>query len=246
MAWEVPASKIRPGDVDDILRANGIRIDDAKIQTLSASGEPSGSRSAPSRADVQSAVASGRWPQGRGRPPRGQPQLGQRHVGLEITEKAIRALIVFFVVIALYITFRFEWKMAIGALAAVVHDVLISVGVYSIFGFEVTPATVIAFLTILGLLALRHDRRVRQGPREHQAPRPAGARPTATIVNLSMNQVLMRSLNTSLAAVLPVLSLSSGGGVMGAVALRTSPRPARRPITGAYSSIFVPRRSSRS
>ena len=61
--------------------------------------------------------------------------------GAEITHKAIRALVIFFLVLALYITVRFEWRMAIAALAAVAHDVLISVGVYSLFGFEVTPAT---------------------------------------------------------------------------------------------------------
>ena len=130
--------------------------------------------------------------------------------------------------------------MAVGALAAVVHDVLISVGVYSIFGFEVTPATVVAFLTILGLLALRHHRRVRQGARERQAPR----RPRTTysdIVNLSMNQVLMRSLNTSLAAVLPVLSLLVvGSWMLGAVALQDFALALLVGlITGAYSSIFI-------
>jgi preprotein translocase subunit SecF len=70
--------------------------------------------------------------------------------GASITEKAIRALVFFFIAIALYISIRLEWRMAVGALAAVVHDIVISVGVYSIFQFEVTPATVIAFLTILG------------------------------------------------------------------------------------------------
>ena len=74
--------------------------------------------------------------------------------GAAITEKAIRALIVFFIGIALYISVRLEWKMAIGALAAVAHDIIISVGAYAIFRFEVTPATVIAFLTIMGYSCL--------------------------------------------------------------------------------------------
>ena len=56
----------------------------------------------------------------------------------------------FFFVIALYLTFRFEWRMALAAILAVIHDIIVTVGVYSIFGFEVTPATVVAFLTILG------------------------------------------------------------------------------------------------
>ena len=70
--------------------------------------------------------------------------------GDEVTDKAVRALVVFFIVVALYISVRLEWKMAAGALAAVAHDIVVSVGVYSLLGVEVTPATVIAFLTIMG------------------------------------------------------------------------------------------------
>ncbi|NIR39813.1 MAG: protein translocase subunit SecF, partial [Actinobacteria bacterium] len=70
--------------------------------------------------------------------------------GDEITDKARNALIWFFVIVAGYIAIRLEWKMAVGALVAVAHDIIISVGVYSLFQFEVTPATVIAFLTIMG------------------------------------------------------------------------------------------------
>ena len=116
----------------------------------------------------------------------------------EITHKAIRALIIFFLVLALYITVRFEWRMAIAALAAVVHDVLISVGVYSLFGFEVTPATVIAFLTILGFSL--YDTIV-VFDKVHENTRRVLATGRATygdVVNLSMNQVLARSLNTTL------------------------------------------------
>ncbi len=67
-----------------------------------------------------------------------------------MSSKALQALVVFFVVIALYLTFRFEWRMALAAIIAVIHDIIITVGVYAITGFEVTPATVVAFLTILG------------------------------------------------------------------------------------------------
>ena len=70
--------------------------------------------------------------------------------GAEITEKAVRALIVFFIVVSLFISVRFEWRMAVAAFAAMVHDVIAVVGVYSVFQFEVSPATVVAFLTILG------------------------------------------------------------------------------------------------
>ena len=70
--------------------------------------------------------------------------------GEEITRKAVWALVVFLALIALYISLRFEWRMALTALLAMIHDVAISVGIYSVFGFEVTPATIVAFLTVLG------------------------------------------------------------------------------------------------
>ena len=93
--------------------------------------------------------------------------------------------------LALYITVRFEWRMAIAALAAVVHDVLISVGVYSLFEFEVTPATVIAFLTILGFsiydTIVVFDK-VQENTRRVLA---TGRATYGDVVNLSMNQVLL-------------------------------------------------------
>jgi len=70
--------------------------------------------------------------------------------GSEITDKAVRALVVFLIVASIFISIRFEWRMAVAALAAMAHDVIAAVGVYSLLQIEVTPATVIAFLTILG------------------------------------------------------------------------------------------------
>ncbi|MEY2627736.1 MAG: putative protein-export rane protein SecF, partial [Actinomycetota bacterium] len=139
--------------------------------------------------------------------------------GRSITEKAIRALLVFFLIVSLYIAWRFEWKMAIAAILAMIHDVVISVGVYSVLNFEVTPATVIAFLTILGFSL--YDTIVVFDKVKDNAERYSAQRVSyGDITNISMNQVLMRSLNTSLAAVLPVLSLLVlGAGVFGAVAL---------------------------
>ncbi len=161
--------------------------------------------------------------------------------GEEITRKALRALAIFFVFLALYITVRFEWRMAIAALAAVVHDVLISVGVYSLFGFEVTPATVIAFLTILGFSL--YDTIV-VFDKVHENTRRVLATGRATygdVVNLSMNQVLARSLNTTLCAVLPVLSLLFVGSIlMGATSLEDFALALLVGlITGSYSSIFI-------
>jgi preprotein translocase subunit SecF len=161
--------------------------------------------------------------------------------GHEITKKAERALVVFFVLIIGYISIRFEWKMAAAAVIAVIHDILVTVGVYSIAGFPVTPATVIAFLTILGY-SLYDTIVVFDKVRENSVGLGATGRMTySDVVNLSMNQVLMRSLNTSLVAILPVLSvLIIGAYILGARALQDFGLALSVGLlTGAYSSIFV-------
>ena len=120
------------------------------------------------------------------------------------------------------------------------HDVLISVGVYSLIGFEVTPATVVAFLTILGFSL--YDTIVVFDKVKDNIDKFGPSRTSmADITNVSMNQVLMRSLNTSLAAVLPVLSLLVlGSGVLGAIALREFAIALLVGlITGSYSSIYI-------
>jgi preprotein translocase subunit SecF len=160
--------------------------------------------------------------------------------GRSITEKAVRALVIFLVLVALFISWRFEWRMALAAIIAMIHDVLISVGVYSVFRFEVTPATVVAFLTILGFSL--YDTIVVFDKVNENTARYAGVRaPYADTMNVSMNQVLMRSINTSIAAVLPVLSLLVvGAGIMGAVSLREFALALLVGLlTGSYSSIFI-------
>jgi preprotein translocase subunit SecF len=161
--------------------------------------------------------------------------------GKAVTNKARTALIVFFILITVYISFRFEWKMAIAAIIAVIHDILITVGVYSISRFEVTPATVVAFLTILGY-SLYDTIVVFDRIEENTRGLSASGRMTySDTVNLSMNQVLMRSLNTSLVAVLPVASvLFIGVYFLGATALEDFALALLIGlITGAYSSIFI-------
>jgi preprotein translocase subunit SecF len=161
--------------------------------------------------------------------------------GKAVTNKARTALIAFFVAISIYISFRFEPKMAVAAIVAVVHDILVTVGVYSISRFEVTPATVVAFLTILGY-SLYDTIVVFDRVEENTRGLSASGRMTyADTVNLSMNQVLMRSINTSLAAILPVLSvLVIGAYVLGATALQDFGLALLVGlITGAYSSIFI-------
>jgi preprotein translocase subunit SecF len=161
--------------------------------------------------------------------------------GDEISRKALRALLVFLVLVSIYIAFRFEWKMALATLAALVHDILVTVGVYAVFGLPVTPATVIAFLTILGysiydgiVVFDRVDENVKRIGSSSSAS-------YSTIVNDSMNQVLMRTLNTSITALLPILSLLVIGSlILGATSLQEFGTALFIGLlSGAYSSLFI-------
>jgi preprotein translocase subunit SecF len=161
--------------------------------------------------------------------------------GAEVSNKAVRALIFFFLAIAAYLSLRFEYKMAIAAIVAVVHDVLITVGAYAVTGFPVTPATVIAFLTILGF-SLYDTVVVFDKVEENVAGIGSTGRETYSgVVNRSMNEVLMRSLNTTITAVLPVLSLLLVGAYLfQAVTLKDFALALFIGLaTGAYSSIFI-------
>ncbi|MFT7502760.1 MAG: preprotein translocase subunit SecF [Gammaproteobacteria bacterium] len=160
--------------------------------------------------------------------------------GGEITEKAVRALIIFLIVVSIFISIRFEWRMALAALAAMAHDVVVVVGAYSVFGFEVTPGTVIAFLTILGY-SLYDTIVVFDRVRENEGKYAGVRTPYEDIVNISMNQVLMRSINTSISSIIPVISLLLiGSGLLGAVTLREFGLALLiGMISGIYSSIFV-------
>ena len=161
--------------------------------------------------------------------------------GDKVSSKALRALIVFFFVIAGYLTVRFEWRMALAAILAVIHDIIITVGVYAVTGFEVTPATVVAFLTILGYSL--YDTVVVFDKVKDNTARLGTVRGDtySSMVNRSLNQVLMRSINTSIVALLPVGSLLFVGTyVFGGLALRDFALALFVGLlTGAYSSIFV-------
>jgi preprotein translocase subunit SecF len=161
--------------------------------------------------------------------------------GRDVSEKALRALIVFFIAIAIYISWQLEWRMAVGAILAVIHDLFISVAVYAIFRFEITPGTVVAFLTILGY-SLYDTIVVYDKVRENQVRlSPNGDLTYTDMMNLSLNQTFMRSINTTLSAVLPVLSiLFIGAGVLGAVTLEEFGLALLVGlIAGAYSSVFI-------
>ena len=160
--------------------------------------------------------------------------------GDQITSKALRALVLFFIAVAIYLAWRLEWRMAIGALAAVVHDLVIVAGVYSLFGFEVSPATVIALLTILGY-SLYDTVVVYDKVLENDRGLLGERLEPAQLVSASMNQVLMRSINTTITTVLPVLSMLLIGGVIlgGAGLIDFALALFIGLISGTYSSIFV-------
>ncbi|MCA1736796.1 MAG: protein translocase subunit SecF [Actinobacteria bacterium] len=159
--------------------------------------------------------------------------------GALILRQSVVALVVFLIAVALFMSWRLEWKMAGAGLAALVHDLIITVGIYSITWFEVTPATVIALLTILGY-SLYDTVVVFDKVTELVAD--LGERMNySDIVNRAMNMVLGRSLNTSLTSLLPVGSvLFVGSFLFGATALRDFALALFVGLAAStYSSIFV-------
>lgn len=161
--------------------------------------------------------------------------------GKEITRKALYGLFGFLLVVLLYLAMAFEPKMAIAAIVAVIHDVFITVGIYALVGFDVTPATVIGFLTILGY-SLYDTVVVFDKVRENTRTITSGSRMTySQAANLAVNQTLVRSFNTSLIALLPVASiLFVGAGLLGAGTLKDLSLALFIGLaTGTYSSIFI-------
>jgi preprotein translocase subunit SecF len=161
--------------------------------------------------------------------------------GRQVSNKALRGLIVFIVLVALYISFRFEWKMAVGALVALFHDLIATAGVYTLLGLQVSPATVIALLTLMGF-SLYDTVVVFDKVRENSESLTAASKISySDMVNRSMNQVLVRSINTSLSSVLPVAGLLFVGVyVFNAETLKDlSLAMFIGAMVSTYSSIFV-------
>ncbi|CAB4888989.1 unannotated protein [freshwater metagenome] len=161
--------------------------------------------------------------------------------GKEITKKALFGLIAFLLAVMLFLAMAFEPKMAISAIVAVVHDVLITVGIYAVVGFDVTPATVIGFLTILGY-SLYDTVVVFDKVRENTKSIAASGKSTySAAANLAVNQTLVRSANTSLIALLPVGSiLFVGAGLLGAGTLKDLSLALFIGLAvGTYSSVFI-------
>jgi preprotein translocase subunit SecF len=161
--------------------------------------------------------------------------------GGQITHKATESLVIFLIAVSLYMSFRFEWKMAAAAMVALIHDLVITAGIYSLTGLQVSPSTVIALLTILGY-SLYDTVVVFDKVRENTAGIQGGSKMTySQAANLAVNQTLVRSINTSVIALLPVLGLLViGAGLLGAGSLDDlSVALFIGLASGAYSSIFI-------
>jgi preprotein translocase subunit SecF len=161
--------------------------------------------------------------------------------GGQITHKAVEGLIIFLIAVIAYLSVRFEWKMALAAIIALIHDLVITAGIYSLSGLQVSPSTVIALLTILGY-SLYDTVVVFDKVRENTASIAGGSKMTFTqAANLAVNQTLVRSINTSIIALLPVLGLLViGAGLLGAGSLDDlSVALFIGLASGAYSSIFI-------
>jgi preprotein translocase subunit SecF len=161
--------------------------------------------------------------------------------GSQITHKALEGLIVFLVLIVVYLSIAFEWRMAVAAFVALIHDIVITTGVYALAGFQVSPATVIGLLTILGY-SLYDTVVVFDKVRENTAGLLATSRSSySQAANLALNQTLVRSINTSLIALLPVTAILVtavtllGTGELQDLALVLFVGM----LSGTYSSIFI-------
>jgi preprotein translocase subunit SecF len=242
-AWEIPASEAFGVDeAAEVLEDNDVSTATARIQRRSSETVDVVTVQTPVLPREQAAQVTQSFAEAAG--------VGTEDIsfsftsatwGREITEAAVRALVIFVAVVLLYITLRLEWRMAIAAIVAMLIDVVVAVGLYSVFQFVVTPATVIAFLTILGYslydTIVVFDR-VKENEGKYAARK---GMPYEDIVNISMNQVMMRSLITSLSSIIPVISLLVvGWGLLGAVALREfSLALLIGMVSGVFSSIFI-------
>lgn len=161
--------------------------------------------------------------------------------GDQIANKAWQGLAIFMVLVVIYLAIAFEWRMAIAAFVALIHDITITIGIYALVGFEVTPGTVIGLLTILGY-SLYDTVVVFDSLKEQTKDITKQNRWTyAEIANRSINSTLVRSINTTVVALLPVAGLLFiGGGVLGAGMLNDISLSLFVGLAaGAYSSIFI-------
>lgn len=243
VAWEVPtAGGIGIEEVRGIFESKGVDAGDVRIQTLTSSGGQARIRAEVPEVDpgVQEAVTSSLAAAAGVSGDDVTTEAVSSRWGRSVTDKAVQALLVFLAVVTMFIIWQFQWKMAAAALVAVVHDVLVAVGLYSVFRFEFTPATVVAMLTILGY-SMYDTIVLFQRVAENEKKYPGSKVAYGDIVNISANNVLMRTVNTSFTSLLPVVSLLVvGSTIMGVSALRDfSLALIIGMAVGFYSSLFV-------
>jgi preprotein translocase subunit SecF len=169
------------------------------------------------------------------------PQAVSADWGGDVTNKALLALVVFLVAVVAFLAIRFRPSMAVAAIVALVHDIVVTAGVYALIGFEVTPSTVIGLLTILGF-SLYDTVVVFDKVDENTKDLTKSARSTyGEAADLAVNQTLMRSINTSVIALLPVAGLLFvGAGLLGAGTLKDLALVLFIGLAaGTYSSIFL-------
>ena len=161
--------------------------------------------------------------------------------GQAVTRQAVQGLLIFMAAVALYIALRFEWRMAVAALVTLLHDLVVTVGLYALVGFPISPASVIALLTILGYslydTVIVFDRVKEDAARLTKTSNES----YGEVANRALNEVLVRSLSTSATAILPVASLLFfGATIFGAETLKDLALALFVGMAvGAYSSIIV-------
>ncbi len=161
--------------------------------------------------------------------------------GQDVSRKAVIALLVFLVAVSIFLRVRYRMGLVVGALVALLHDLVVTAGIYALVGFEVTPATVIGLLTILGF-SLYDTVVVFDKVDENTRGLSSGSRMTfSDATNLAINQTLMRSINTTIISLLPVAALLFvGAGLLGAGTLKDLALVLLIGMAaGAYSSIFL-------
>jgi preprotein translocase subunit SecF len=161
--------------------------------------------------------------------------------GHDTTVNALEGLIVFLIAVSIYMALRFQWRMAVGGIVALAHDLIVAAGVYSLVGFEVSPSTIVGLLTILGF-SLYDTVVVYDKVAENSKDILAGSRMTfSEAANLAVNQTLMRSINTSLIALLPVAGLLFvGAGLLGVGTIKDLALILFVGLaSGAYSSLLL-------
>jgi preprotein translocase subunit SecF len=161
--------------------------------------------------------------------------------GAEITAKGIQALIVFLVLVTIFLAIYFEWRFAVAALIALAHDIILTVGIYAISGLQVTPATLIGFLTILGYSLYDTVVVFDKVKEETKGITAQSVMSYPEAANRAVNQVLVRSINTSITSLLPVLAIIVvGAGLLGAgTLLDLAVALAVGMLAGVYSSVFI-------